>query len=81
MQKIVTCLFYDGKAQDAVDFYKSVFKNLKINQTSHYGDHGPMPKGSVMTVIFEIEGQKFIARIRTEGAIHDRHQLQLAARG
>ena len=61
MQKITSCLFFDGKAQDAVDFYKSVFKNLKITQTSHYGDHGPMPKGSVMTVIFEIEGQKFMA--------------------
>ena len=61
MQKITSCLFFDGKAQDAVDFYKSVFKNLKITQTSHYGDHGPMPKGSVMTVIFEVEGQKFMA--------------------
>ena len=61
MQKITTCLFFDGKAQDAVDFYKSVFKNFKINQTSHYGDHGPMAKGSVMTVIFEIDGQKFMA--------------------
>ena len=61
MQKITTCFFFDGKAEEAVNFYKSVFKNLKINQTSHYGDHGPMAKGSVMTVIFEIDGQKFMA--------------------
>lgn len=61
MQKITTCLFFDGKAQDAVDLYKTVFKNLKTSQTSYYGDHGPMPKGSVMTVNFEIDGHKFMA--------------------
>ena len=61
MQKITTCLFFDGKAQDAVDLYKTVFKTLKIGQTSHYGDHGPMPKGTVMTVNFDIDGHTFMA--------------------
>ena len=61
MQKIVPCLFFDGKAEDAVNFYKSVFKSAKIGHIARYGDNMPMPKGSVMTAELEIEGQKFLA--------------------
>jgi len=61
MQKITPCLFFDGKAEDAVNFYKSVFKNAKVGHISRYGDNMPMPKGSVMTAELEIEGQKFLA--------------------
>lgn len=61
MQKIVPCLFFDGKAEEAVNFYKSVFKSAKTGHISRYGENMPMPKGSVMTAELEIEGQKFLA--------------------
>ena len=61
MQTITPCLFFDGKAEDAVNFYKSVFKNAKVGHISRYGDNMPMPKGSVMTAELEIGGQKFLA--------------------
>lgn len=63
MQKIVTCLFFDGKAEDAVRHYASIIKDTKIGTISRYGDSGPaqMPKGSVMTVEFEIAGQSLLA--------------------
>ncbi len=61
MQKIVPCLFFDGKAEDAVNFYTSVFKSAKTGHISRYGENMPMPKGSVMTAELEIEGQKFLA--------------------
>ena len=61
MQTIVPCLFFDGKAEEAVNFYKSVFKNAKVGHISRYGNNMPMPKGSVMTAELEIAGQKFLA--------------------
>ena len=61
MQRIVPCLFFDGKAEAAVNFYTSVFKSAKVGHISRYGDNMPMPKGSVMTAELEIEGQKFLA--------------------
>jgi len=61
MQKISSCLFFDGKAEEAVNFYKSVFRNAKIGHIARYGDNMPMPKGSVMTAELEIEGQTFLA--------------------
>src|SRR5947209_12012655 len=61
MQKITTFLTYDGKAEEAVKLYTSVFKNSRIVSTSRYGEHGPMPKGTLMSANFEIEGQEFIA--------------------
>lgn len=61
MQKITPCLFFDGKAEDAVNFYKSVFTHAKVGHISRYGDNMPMPKGSVMTAELEIAGQKFLA--------------------
>ena len=61
MQKITTFLWFDNKAEEAANFYVSLFKNSKILDVSHYGDTGPGTKGSVMTVNFQLEGQEFIA--------------------
>jgi predicted 3-demethylubiquinone-9 3-methyltransferase (glyoxalase superfamily) len=61
MQKISTCLWFDGQAEEAAKFYASVFRNSKIKQTVLYGDTGPGKKGSVMTVAFELDGREFLA--------------------
>jgi predicted 3-demethylubiquinone-9 3-methyltransferase (glyoxalase superfamily) len=60
-QKISTCLWFDGQAEEAAKFYVSVFRNSKVKQTVLYGDAGPGPKGSVMTVHFELDGREFLA--------------------
>ena len=59
--KLTTYLWFNMNAQEAVDFYLSVFKNGKKIHTAYYGDAGPMPKGNVLTIAFEIEGQEFLA--------------------
>jgi predicted 3-demethylubiquinone-9 3-methyltransferase (glyoxalase superfamily) len=64
-QKIAPCLWFDTQAEDAANFYVSIFKNSRITQVSRYGNagrevHGKEP-GSVMVVQFEIDGQKFTA--------------------
>lgn len=61
MQKIVTCLTFDDQAEAAVKLYTSLFRNSRVLQTARYNDAGPGPKGSVMTVSFELEGQRFMA--------------------
>jgi predicted 3-demethylubiquinone-9 3-methyltransferase (glyoxalase superfamily) len=61
MQKISTCLWFDGQAEEAAKFYVSIFRNSKIRQTVLYGDTGPGPKGSVMTVHFQLDGPEFLA--------------------
>ena len=61
MQKITPFLWFDGKAEEAMNFYTSIFRNSKVRDVMHYGDAGPGPKGSVMSATFEIEGQEFIA--------------------
>ena len=61
MQKIVTFLWFDNQAEEAANFYVSIFKNSKIINTVRYSDAGPGPKGSVMTVTFELAGQQFMA--------------------
>ena len=58
-QKITTFLWFDNNAEEAVNFYVSVFKNSRIVNTAHYTEVGPGPKGSVMTVDFELDGQRF----------------------
>jgi predicted 3-demethylubiquinone-9 3-methyltransferase (glyoxalase superfamily) len=60
MQKITPFLWFDGNAEEAVDFYVSIFKKAKKGAVSRYGEAGPGPKDSVMTVEFQIEGQDFI---------------------
>jgi len=52
---------FDGQAEEAANFYISIFKNSRILNITHYGESAPMPKGTVLTVDFEIEGIKFIA--------------------
>ena len=59
MQKITPFLWFNNNAEEAMNFYTSVFKNSKIVTISRYGDAGPGPKGSVMTGTIEIEGQEF----------------------
>lgn len=61
MQKITPFLWFDNQAEEAANFYCSVFKNSKVGTLSRYGDSGPGPKGSVMTVAFELDGQNFTA--------------------
>jgi predicted 3-demethylubiquinone-9 3-methyltransferase (glyoxalase superfamily) len=61
MQKITPFLWFDGKAEEAAKFYTSIFKNSKLGQIRRYGEAGPGPKGSVLTVSFEIAGQEFVA--------------------
>jgi predicted 3-demethylubiquinone-9 3-methyltransferase (glyoxalase superfamily) len=61
MQKIAPFLWFDNKAEEAMKFYVSIFKNSKIVNVSRYGEGGPGPKGTVMTGTFELEGQKFMA--------------------
>jgi predicted 3-demethylubiquinone-9 3-methyltransferase (glyoxalase superfamily) len=60
-QKITTCLWFDTQAEEAADFYASVFDGSKILSVARYGDGGPGPAGQAMTVEFEIEGRKFLA--------------------
>lgn len=61
MQKITPFLWFDNQAEEAAKFYVSIFKNSKITNVSRYGEVGPGPKGSVMTVSFQLDGQEFIA--------------------
>ncbi len=61
MQKITPFLWFDANAEEAMNFYVSIFKNSKVGKVSRYGDAGPGPKGSVMWVTFELEGQQFMA--------------------
>ncbi|MFI5805714.1 VOC family protein [Streptomyces sp. NPDC051561] len=56
-----TCLWFDGRAEEAVDFYLSVFKDSGRGRVLRYNEAGPGPVGSVVTVEFEINGQKFVA--------------------
>jgi predicted 3-demethylubiquinone-9 3-methyltransferase (glyoxalase superfamily) len=60
-QKIMPCLWFDHQAEEAVNHYISIFKDGKINSIVRYGDAGPGPKGSVMTIAFELAGQQFVA--------------------
>jgi predicted 3-demethylubiquinone-9 3-methyltransferase (glyoxalase superfamily) len=61
MQKITPFLWFDDNAEEAMNFYVSIFKNSKVVTVSRCGDVGPGPKGSVLTAVFELDGQKFIA--------------------
>jgi predicted 3-demethylubiquinone-9 3-methyltransferase (glyoxalase superfamily) len=60
-QKITPFLWFDNQAEEAVKFYTSIFKNSKVGSVSRYGEAGPGPKGSVMTMTFELDGQQFTA--------------------
>ena len=61
MQKISPFLWFDKQAEEAMNFYVSIFRNSKVGNVTRYGDVGPGPKGGVMTASFELEGQQFTA--------------------
>jgi len=65
MNTITPCLWFDGRAEEAASFYTTLFKNSKVGAISRYGDAGAAasgrPKGSVMTVTFQLDGQEFMA--------------------
>jgi len=61
MQKIPPFLWFDGTAEEAMNFYVSIFKNSKIVSVTRYGEAGPGPKGSVMTAAFQLDGHEFVA--------------------
>ncbi len=60
MPKITTFLTFDNQAEDAANFYTSVFKNSKIVSSTRYGDAGPGPKGSLMTATLSLDGQELM---------------------
>lgn len=61
MQRITPFLWFDTQAEEAANFYASIFKNSKITTVTRYGETGPGPKGTVLTVGFELDGQTFTA--------------------
>jgi predicted 3-demethylubiquinone-9 3-methyltransferase (glyoxalase superfamily) len=65
MQKITPFLWFDDQAEEAANFYTSVFKNSKIGKIAHYGEEAAektgRPKGSVMTIAFQLDGEEFVA--------------------
>ena len=61
MQKITPFLWFDDKAEEAMNLYVSLFKNSKVINVSRYGEGGPGPAGTVITATFQLEGQEFMA--------------------
>ena len=61
MQKITTFLWFDQQAEEAMNFYVSLFKNSKVLSISRYPEGGPMPAGTLMTATFQLDGQEFMA--------------------
>lgn len=59
MQKIVTNLWFDGRVEEALEFYTSIFANSRIKAITRYGDAGPGPKGEILVAVLELEGQEF----------------------
>src|SRR2546423_6729852 len=61
MQKITPCLWFDTQAEEAANFYVDIFGNSRIVDVSYYGEAGPRPAGTVLTVLFELDGQRYTA--------------------
>ena len=61
MHKITPFLWFDDKAEEAMNFYVSIFKNSRVGSVTRYGDAGPGPKGTVMSATFQLDGQDFFA--------------------
>lgn len=59
--KITPFLWFDNNAEEAIEFYTSIFKNSRIVNIARYGEAGPGPKGTVMVATFELDGQGFMA--------------------
>ncbi len=60
MQRIIPCLWYDNQAEEAARHYVSIFKNSRINEIVRYGEAGPGPAGTVMTINFTLDGQEYV---------------------
>ena len=60
-QKNSTALWFDSRAEEAIAFYMSVFKNSRISKVLRYGEAGPGPEGTVMTISFELDGHELTA--------------------
>lgn len=61
MHRITPFLWFDSQAEEAMNFYVSIFKNSRVGNVTRYGDAGPGPKGTVMSATFQLEGQDFMA--------------------
>lgn len=61
MQKVTPFLWFDTQAEEAANFYTSIFENSKVAEVTRYGEAGPGPAGTVMTITFQLDGQEFIA--------------------
>ena len=61
MPKLTPCLWFDTQAEEAANFYTSIFENSRVLDVSHYGEAGPRPTGTVLTVNFELDGQELVA--------------------
>jgi predicted 3-demethylubiquinone-9 3-methyltransferase (glyoxalase superfamily) len=61
MEQLITCLWFDTEGEEAATFYTSLIPNSRIVDVTHYGSAGPRPEGMVMTVTFELNGQRFVA--------------------
>jgi len=61
MQGITPCLWFDTQALEATEFYVSIFKNSRLGEVSYYGEGAPLPKGTVLTVTFQLNGQELMA--------------------
>jgi predicted 3-demethylubiquinone-9 3-methyltransferase (glyoxalase superfamily) len=61
MQKITPFLWFNDQAEEAANFYTSIFKNSRITNVSRYTEAGPLPEGTVLTMSFELEGEEFVA--------------------
>jgi len=60
-KRITPFLWFDTQAEEAANFYVSIFKNSKLGKTMRYGKNAPLPEGTVMTIEFELDGQPFAA--------------------
>ncbi|MGN8068437.1 VOC family protein [Mucilaginibacter sp. SG564] len=60
MQKITPCLWFNGKVQEALDFYTSIFKNSKVSDITRYGETHPQLAGDILVARFELDGQEFM---------------------
>ncbi len=61
MNKITPCLWFDTEAEEAANFYTSVFRSSRVLDVTRFGKAGPRPEGMVMTASFELDGQEFVA--------------------
>ena len=72
-QKITPFLWFNGNAEDAINFYSSIFEDSKILNATRYGDAGPGPKGTLMTASFQLRGQEFMALNAGPQLVYERY--------